>query len=120
MAGTLKPVRAGRWRKFSKTSLFSKAPPAERTRMMRFERPRMRISGKPRYWPRKCTQSTGNLKDLSAPTNGDEKATFVSKSPHPSNLRQPSLNAPVVHSVCEQVFRLPTQYCTWVCAEVFH
>src|SRR5216684_8880029 len=58
-------------------------------------------------------------KDLSAPTDGNEKATLVPKSPNPSKLCQPALKTPVVCSGSEQLLRLLTQHCAWVGAQVF-
>ena len=43
------------------------------------------------------------LLDLSAPADGNEKATLVPKSPNPSKLCQPALKMPVVCSCSEQL-----------------
>ena len=42
------------------------------------------------------------------------------EGPNPSDLRQPTLKAPIVCSACEQVRRLLTEHCTWVSAHIFH
>jgi len=41
--------------------------------------------------------------DLSAPTDGNEKAALLPKRPNPSKLRQPALKTPVVCSGSEQL-----------------
>jgi hypothetical protein len=64
--------------------------------------------------------NSANPQGLSAATDRNEKASLVPDSPHPSDLRQPPLNAPVVCSACEQRLRLFTQYCTRVRAHIFH
>src|SRR5947209_8895017 len=42
-------------------------------------------------------------RDLSAPTDGKEKATLAPKGPNPSKLCQPALKTPVVCSGSEQL-----------------
>jgi len=70
---------------------------------------------------RSLMNTTGSLASkLSAPTDRNEKASLVPESPHPSDLREPSLNAPVICSACEQLLRFLTQHCTRVSTHVFH
>jgi len=64
--------------------------------------------------------NAANPQGLRAATDRNEKASLVPKSPNPSDLRQPSLNAPVICSACEQLLRFPTQHCTRVSTHVFH
>ena len=60
-------------------------------------------------WPAEIeTASLPILEDLNAPTDGNEKATLVPKGSNPANLRQPTLNAPVVGRASEQFLRLLT------------
>jgi hypothetical protein len=56
---------------------------------------------------------------VSAPTDGNEKATLVPQSPNPSKLCQPALKKPVVCSGSEQLLQVLTQHCAWVRAQVF-
>jgi hypothetical protein len=64
--------------------------------------------------------NAANPQGLRAATDRNEKASLVPKSPNPSDLRQPSLNAPVICSACEQLLRFLTQHCTRVSTHVFH
>src|ERR1700730_8153876 len=57
--------------------------------------------------------------DLSAPTDGNERATLVPKSPNPSKLCHPALKVPIVFGRSEQLLRVLTQHCAWICAQVF-
>ncbi len=64
----------------------------------------------------------GELRSLtiSAATDRNEEASLVPENPHPSDLREPSLNAPVICSACEQLLRFLTQHSTRVSTHVFH
>jgi len=108
MAATLKHVRIGRRRRFSKTSLFSNTTSGPRRRRRNL-RPVEIGAG------RVCEFS----RILSAPTDGNEKAALVPESPNPPNLRQPSLYAPIIYGSGEQVLRCLTQDRTWVGAQIF-
>src|ERR1043166_4643891 len=70
---------------------------------------------------RLLTKTAGSFAPkLSAATDRHEKASLVPESPHPSDLCQQSLNAPVICSACEQFLRFLTQHCTRVSTHVFH
>src|SRR5207244_9593055 len=66
-----------------------------------------------------CIKTPGRREDLGAPTDGNEKATLMPKSPNPSKLCQPALKTPVVCGGSEQLLRVLTQHCAWVRAQVF-
>src|SRR5260370_21612438 len=57
--------------------------------------------------------------DVSGPTDGNENATMVIKSPNPSKLCQQAIKVPVVFGSSEQLLRVLTQHCAWICAQVF-
>src|SRR5215469_7198470 len=101
MASTLKHVRTGRRRRFSRTSLFSKATSCGWTSTglgsQEMRRTQNSLAG----------GSTGGqvanfLRSISAPSNDDEQATLVPERPNPPNLRQPPLKAPVVPRASKQ------------------
>jgi hypothetical protein len=94
--------------KLDQTSSSSSVPTCHRTGVTKHKMARRRLQFRtpalPDFPPHTVAPTIRAVReDLSAPTDGNEKATLVPKSPNPSKLCQPALKTPVVCSGSEQL-----------------